>query len=880
MATVREETELGGLRQQARQWAQVRGETVGSGHLMAVIAAGSGTSGALFRDRRVDPEDLLRFARRVTDEMAEPLKWSENAAALVARRMRAHEVSATHLVVALLSERRTAAFQVLKQLGIDVSRLRLAAMNQAAGQLAREPVTARPAEAKSIAARVFNRPQAVAENRSASAHRPSRAQLVSPEEFRDVRDRSRKKAAAARLTPQDPGPDSSPGGDSVTAEDAGSLVGEVSTGIAEIVEKSGPTQVTSAARPVPIFKAKSSVKKSTTEDARTANSRMKRFDLSKKKFPLLRELGRNLTEAAAKGELDPVVCREAEVDQVLDVLAKRLGNNPCVVGPSGVGKTKVIHAVAQRIANAQQEVDQYILVEIGAGTLVAGTGVRGGLAARMQQLCKEAAAAPMPLVVFFDEIHQLFTGDGGEELTAEFKRVVSRGLLPCIGATTQEEYTRHIEKDAALHRRFSLVEIDEPSRENAYLIVESLADKFETHHHVSYRREALALSITWSVKYLSGRALPDKAVSIVDLSGARARRRGFTEVTAEQVAEVVADLTDVPVERLLQTDAERMLRLESSLAERVVGHEACLASIARSIRRNAVGLGARRPIGTFLLLGPTGVGKTETAKALAETLFFSEHAMTRIDMSEYSEPHSVARLIGAPPGYVGHEAGGQLTEAVRRRPYQVLLLDELEKAHEDVLASFLGVFDEGRMTDGRGRTIDFTNTVIVMTSNLGARDLATTRSVGFQRDGAKGPLVDYRERIMPKVREALAPELYNRLDDILVFEPLGREQVAQIAERLLASLSRRMSEGRELIIDVAQSAMDCLIAKGGSDLSLGARPMQRTIARMVESPLAELILRGEAVAGDRIVVRARRGDICLEVEREMTSAPGAVSAAE
>jgi ATP-dependent Clp protease ATP-binding subunit ClpC len=355
--------------------------------------------------------------------------------------------------------------------------------------------------------------------------------------------------------------------------------------------------------------------------------------------------------------------------------------------------------------------------------------------------------------------------------------------------------------------------------------------------------------------------LPDKAVAIVDLAGARTRRRGGKSVTPETVAEVVAELADIPVERLLETDADRFLRLEEIVADRVVGHKNELQKIARILRRNAAGLGSQRPIGTFLLLGPTGVGKTETAKAIAEVLFHCESAMTRIDLSEYGEPHSVARLIGAPPGYVGHEAGGFLTEAVRRRPYQVILLDEIEKAHHEVLETFLGVFDEGRLTDGRGRTVDFSNTVIVMTSNIGADETGSSpkRKVGFGADAGVDPL-DLERRVTAAARSALAPELYNRIDEVLVFAPLGRDAVREIARRLIAGVSRSLFAQRGIRLEVETDAIDFLLDRGGFDPSLGARPMKRSIARLIEAPLAEKILRGELSLGDVVLV-------CLDGEK-------------
>jgi ATP-dependent Clp protease ATP-binding subunit ClpC len=418
--------------------------------------------------------------------------------------------------------------------------------------------------------------------------------------------------------------------------------------------------------------------------------------------------------------------------------------------------------------------------------------------------------------------------------------------------------------------------VEEPSREDAFLILDALRPRLEQHHRVSYLQEALALGVAWSIRYLPGRALPDKAISILDLAGARTRRRGKTEVSSQAVAEVVAELSDMPIERLLESDGDRMLRLEEILADRVVGHGSQISRIARILRRNAAGLGSRRPIGSFLLLGPTGVGKTETAKAIAEVLFHCESAMTRLDLSEFSEPHAVARLIGAPPGYVGHEAGGQLTEAVRRRPYQVILLDELEKAHPDVLTTFLGVFDEGRLTDGRGRLVDFTNTVILMTSNLGSEVLgqAAKRRVGFG-GGEPAAADDISAKITLAARAALAPELYNRIDEVLVFAPLGRDDVSEITRRLLDGMGTALLAQRGVAFEYGPELIEHLMDAGGFEPTLGARPMKRTIARLLEAPLAERILRGELARGSVLLASVENGELEIDVLDRDARAPAA-----
>ena len=566
--------------------------------------------------------------------------------------------------------------------------------------------------------------------------------------------------------------------------------------------------------------------------------------------------------------------REAEIDRTLDVLAKRQGNCPCLVGSAGVGKTSVVRGLAQRIAEGRDVVslDDRIIIEIDAAGLLAGTGVRGALADRLGQIKAEVARADGRVVLFFDELHSVLTAD--EEATAELKMAVGRGELACIGATTVEDYKRAVMADAGLARRFTAIEVAELAPDEAVLALERVAPAFERHHGVRFAPEAIVSAVVWSARYMPDRALPDKAVGILDLAGARAHRRGERELGRAQVAEVVSETSGVPVERLLETDGSRMLRLEQLMGARIVGHEDELGRIAAVLRRNASGFRSRRPIGSFLLLGPTGVGKTETAKAIAECLFHSPHAMTRLDFSEYAEAHAIARLVGAPPGYIGHDGGGQLTEAVRKRPYQVLLLDEIEKAHRDVLEAFLQVFDEGHMTDGRGRTVDFTNVVIAMTSNLGA-DVARPSSrgrIGFgDRAGHRGPdagdVKRYDEALCAAAREALPPELYNRIDEVLAFAPLGRADVAEVARRMLRSLGEELMSARGIALDVSDGAVEALLNDGGFDAELGARPMRRAIARLVEAPIAEMLLKGELDRGDTALIDVEEGRISVDAVR-------------
>ena len=798
MAAQRPHDELATVCRHAESLAARRRERVSTAHLLIALAAETSLASSLLGAHRVAAPRLAELlSDSLPDEDAELPRRALQTARELADRTRAAGPLPHHLLLALLGERKTAAYTLIERAGADVGRLRNATMQIAVGAVT--PRRAVP-DATVAAAPKPTRP----------AHRPASAVAVS-------------------LVPKPRTSGSSP--------------------------PPPPDTAPQLARPAPVSAARPTTKPA-PRSARTPGDDA-RFALDPKRFPVLSAIGRNLTLAAARGELPPLVGREDAIERCLDVLAKRHANNPVLLGAPGVGKSSTLRGIASFLAAAPPgSTDARLLVEISLAELVAGGPVRGAVAERLAAVGREVAAAEGSVVLAFDEIHQLFSGPIDDEAGADLRLAFAKGELSCVGATTPDDFRRVVEQDPSLARRFTPILLDEPTVDEARAILAVTAEGLAGHHHVTFSNEVQSAAIEWTVRYVPGRALPDKAISVLDLAGARARRRGLDAVPLATVASVVSELTEVPEERMLQTDGARMLALEATLGETVVGHASMIARIAAILRRNAAGIRGRRPIGTFLLLGPTGVGKTETAKAVAKALFHSPDAMTRLDLSEYAESHSIARMIGAPPGYVGHEAGGQLTEALRRRPYQVVLFDEIEKAHRDVLEALLQVLDEGRMTDGRGRTVDFTNAVIMMTSNLGAAAAIgkSSRRVGFSAAVAEGPRVDH-EGVVAAARAALPPELYNRIDEVMVFEPLSTADVREIARRLLAELGRTLEAARGVSLSVDDAVPGALLSLGGYDPELGARPMKRAIAKHVEAPLAELILRGELGEGDVARIR-------------------------
>ncbi|MBL7259082.1 ATP-dependent Clp protease ATP-binding subunit [Paractinoplanes lichenicola] len=645
--------------------------------------------------------------------------------------------------------------------------------------------------------------------------------------------------------------------------------------------------------------------------------------------PTIEQFGVDLTEMARRGEIDPVIGRADEIEQAVEILSRRTKNNPVLIGEAGVGKTAIVEGLAQRIVDGDVPLtlENKRVIQLDLAGLVAGTRYRGDFEERLRKVIDEIQSEGDNLIVFLDEIHTLVGagggGDGGGmDASNMLKPALARGQLRVVGATTLDEYRKHIEKDAALARRFQPVLVGEPSVEDTVAILRGLRDNYEAHHQVRITDEALDAAAELSDRYITDRFLPDKAIDLIDQAGARVRLRvktpdagvrekerrldelsrdrdqavaaenyekasalrdeinqlkaeiergssaegGVPQVTEADIAEVVSRATGIPVAQLTEEERERLLRLEGHLHERVVGQDDAVVAVAEAVRRSRAGLGdPDRPVGSFLFLGPTGVGKTELARSLADALFGDSDRMIRLDMSEFQERHTVSRLVGAPPGYVGYDEAGQLTEAVRRRPYSVVLLDEIEKAHPDVFNILLQVLDDGRLTDSQGRTVSFKNTVLIMTSNLGS-DLinGTRRSVGFGAAGGASPDEELRDRLDRRLKEQLRPEFINRIDEIIIFRQLEQEQVRQITELMLDETRRRL-RNQDVTLEITTAAVDWLAEKGFQP-EFGARPLRRVIQRELDNRLSTMLLAADLAPGQTVKVDVADGVLTLTAD--------------
>ena len=652
----------------------------------------------------------------------------------------------------------------------------------------------------------------------------------------------------------------------------------------------------------------------------------------------LTDFATDLNESAKQGKIDPVIGRDTEIQRVIQILSRRTKNNPVLIGEPGVGKTAIAEGLAQRIVNGNvpEILRNKRIISLSISSMLAGAKYRGEFEERLKKAIDEVQQHK-DMIIFIDEIHTLVGAgatEGAMDAANILKPALARGEFQVIGATTLDEYKKHIEKDAALERRFQPVQVGEPNEEDALEILSGLRDRYEAFHKAKITDEALKAAVTLSSRYITDRFLPDKAIDVVDEAASKVRMKVFSAapdvkaledrlntvkkekeaavtsqdfekaaklrdeeqalvkeiddkktvakeesdqkliVTEEDIASVVAQWTGIPVTKIAEEESETLLHLEDELHKRVIGQDDAVTAVAKAVRRARAGLkDPKRPIGSFLFLGPTGVGKTELARALASSLFGDESAMIRLDMSEYMEKHTVSRLVGAPPGYVGYEEGGQLTDAVRRKPYSVILLDEVEKAHADFFNILLQVLDDGRLTDSQGRTVDFRNTVIIMTSNLGAKALhknstelgflAPKKAESHSNDSKKIDFKEAKKSVLDAVKRHFRPEFLNRIDEMIVFHPLTEEDLTKIVTILMSDVIKRLGE-RDLHLEITPEAMKLLV-KEGSDFTMGARPLKRAIQRLIEDPVSDLILKGEAIGGKTIKANAKDNDIVVTI---------------
>lgn len=817
-------TELSRAIREAEDIARSSGQSLSTAHLLLALFTFPNRAQLLLKERHIDEDVVLAHMLELPSEPAHAFKRLKERALELAEGSGSREADCLHLLVALLRVRESLAYELLSRTGVSLTSLRNVVVSYVTNQLPRRFLHVQRAEPfmPSEITLARNPSSDVGQTPPVTRLRPTGAELAG------------QAARAAEL------------------EDG---------------EETFDVPLTFERKPKSVDRAAPAERQAAPARPRLAPApkvaKVSAYALDPGEYPLLCQIGRNLCVDAEEGRIDDLIGRAKELTQMVDVLGRRRANNACLVGPPGVGKTALVEGLALAIVRGGDDMAHLankVIVDVPTGSLVAGTSLRGALSEKLAQLQAEVKQANGRVIVFIDELHTLIgagnSGDGAQDVANELKAALARGEFPCIGATTEAEFKKYVEQDAAIERRFTPIEVKEPSVDEAVLMLEGGIAAYAEHHGVTYSVDALQAACAWSHKFIAERKLPDKAFSIADLAGSRARRHGRAFVERADIAEIVAELAGLPLGRLKEGENDRLSRAEAELARGFVGHQGAVAKVATALRRGFAGFGRQRPVGSFLFLGPTGVGKTELAKAIAEFLFGRKDALVRVDLSEFVEPHSLARLVGAPPGYVGFSEGGQLTEAIRKRPFQVILFDEFEKAHPEVRNVLLQILDEGRLTDGRGRTVRFTDSVIVLTSNAGAQAGKKARRLGFSGGGAaveSGEAITADEMTLAEAKLSFTPELWNRIDEKVVFRPLERDHIEQIARLMLNETAKTVFAERELQVQFTDEAVAWL-AEAGFDAELGARPLRQCVQREVEGPLALRLVSGDVQAGDRLIL--------------------------
>ncbi len=917
--------ELQSIYTQAKDIARQTSQVMSSAHLLLALYTVPNHAASFLEDRHLTVDALLNALKGLPPEDPRVLERIEARARRLAEGSNADRIDSLHLLAALIRENTGQAYHILESAGANVSAIRASVMSYATGSRAMRGPSSRPqtgsspAVARQTATEHAPSPILIHPSLMRMDVRATQTETLPPATEPPARPRTEpptaKTAPKPEATPEDAlkeaqrtakrlanllfkgkppkkAPDEPARERSTTGPMSEAAFEALNTPTPVVAETPSIIETPSAEavhEPVKVIEAKSehadaepipvTVPPETVAPARLAEHatnepdiRMARlYALDPDDFPNLTRFGRNLTEEAALGNIDSVVGRDKEINQLIDIVGKRRSNNPLLLGDAGVGKTAIVEGLALefvKLARQGSRLGRRAIIEIEVGRILGGTHLRGSLSERLIGIKDEVKRANGDVIVFLDEIHMWMNagaGGDGTDAAGELKTALARGEFPCVGATTHDEFRKFVETDPAFERRFQAVFVEEPDTATTLHILNGIREHYEDHHHVTYDDDALQTVVRLAQRFIHERRLPDKAIGVMDLAGSRAARTGAEQISSADIATIVAELAGIPAERLTQTDRERFIKMEEIIGEQVIGHSEVIHRLSEIIRRNYAGFHSNRPIGSLLFLGPTGVGKTELVKALADFLFFDREALVRFDMSEFMESHSVSRLIGPPPGYIGFEKGGQLTEAVRRRPYQVVLLDEIEKAHPDVLNILLQFLDEGRLTDGRGRAVDFSNCVVVMTSNLGATVFTEGAGprIGF---GQTANAQDVTDTVISRARDHFPAELWNRIDERLVFQPLTKSEVARIASLQLRNSALRLREESEIDLVFGDGIIPWLVENGGYDPEFGARPMRQTIERRIEAAVARMILMGDATRGDRVFVDVEAGELVMKPE--------------